>query len=162
MGIKRRENLYRGESRGVEKTSLSNWPPILFKQAISRWRRENPPKPYVRITAPSWREDPEREARRKLLSRIRTAFSTPHVRCRTPAWLTEADFHRMILIYVQAADAEELFGEPCQVDHVVPLQGEVVSGLHVPWNLRVMLRSENAKKHNEWQGWRSTRKPDFR
>lgn len=37
------------------------------------------------------------------------------------------------------------------VDHEIPLRGKLVSGLHVPDNLRIIPAEDNMKKHNRFE-----------
>ena len=66
----------------------------------------------------------------------------------TPAWLTETDFEMMKVSYAMRDALSERYGFKFHVDHIIPLQGENVCGLHVPTNLQVILASENMSKGN--------------
>jgi hypothetical protein len=63
----------------------------------------------------------------------------------------------IIEIYRQAELMTRTTGRLHVVDHIIPLQGKTVSGLHVETNLRVIEHHENAVKHNSWEspGWQS-------
>ena len=67
---------------------------------------------------------------------------------RTPAWLTPDDFWLMEQAYELAALRTKMFDFPWHVDHIVPLQGKLVSGLHIPVNLQVIPGVENLRKSN--------------
>ena len=69
----------------------------------------------------------------------------------TPAWLTETDFEMMKVSYAMRDALSERYGFKFHVDHIIPLQGENVCGLHVPTNLQVIPASENMSKHNKTQ-----------
>lgn len=67
----------------------------------------------------------------------------------TPKWLTAEDKLEIRLKYRLAIELSRRTGVRHAVDHVVPLQGEDVCGLHVPWNLEVITQEENLKKSNK-------------
>lgn len=66
----------------------------------------------------------------------------------TPIWLTRLHFEQIQIFYDSAHSLTEELGIKFEVDHIVPLQGDGVCGLHVPWNLQVITRSENRSKGN--------------
>ena len=68
---------------------------------------------------------------------------------RTPAWLDEDDIWMMREAYKLARMRTKMFGFSWHVDHILPLQGKTVSGLHVPTNIQVIPWLDNVKKHNK-------------
>ena len=70
-------------------------------------------------------------------------------RSATPKWITPEQKLAMRQLYLQAMELTKLTGERYVVDHIVPLISDVVCGLHVPWNLRVITQEENLRKSNK-------------
>ena len=70
---------------------------------------------------------------------------------RTPKWLTESDLRMIEAKYSLAAMLTRETGISHHVDHIIPLQGKKVSGLHVFSNLRVIPGTDNVKKSNRYQ-----------
>jgi hypothetical protein len=66
----------------------------------------------------------------------------------TPLWLTRRQKSETRQLYQIAITMTQTTGEQYVVDHIYPLRSEVVCGLHVPWNLRVVTQVENLKKSN--------------
>ena len=82
---------------------------------------------------------------------------------RTPKWLTKEQFNEIEEFYTLSYELRWLSEEQLQVDHIVPLQGKNVSGLHVPWNLQILPKSQNRSKHNGFDftydnnGWKDSK-----
>jgi hypothetical protein len=66
----------------------------------------------------------------------------------TPPWLTHEQHKEIEIIYIKSSTLTQETGIPHEVDHILPLQGKEVRGLHVPWNLQIVTRSTNRKKNN--------------
>lgn len=68
-----------------------------------------------------------------------------------PNWLTGVHKAHIKRTYKLAQITSEATGEKYHVDHIVPLKGKNICGLHVPWNLQVIPASVNLAKSNRSQ-----------
>ena len=114
------------------------------RAARKAWEERNP-----RAALESFKRYRERN-RAKI--RARLAVSKQGREKRRVLW---ANQDAILAIYLQAEIMTRTTGRLHVVDHIIPLQGRTVSGLHVETNLRVVEHHENARKHNAWEspGW---------
>ncbi len=107
-----------------------------------RRRRSNPEGHRRRVKA--W-ADGNREKLNSVYAQRRARSKSA-----TPPWLTQVERGRILLKYKEAKVMSLLTGIRHEVDHVIPLNGKSVSGLHVPWNLRVIPARENKRKSKKF------------
>jgi hypothetical protein len=140
---------------------------------IKKWREANPEKwaeqskRYVEkypgsstARAIKWKKNnPERAAEvsrnTRVKHKIRVMTNKAAYRAgksqRVPAWLTDFDKLKIKCIYSIAAMLTRENKEQWHVDHVIPLHGKNVSGLHTPSNLWFVRGEENHLKNNKFE-----------
>lgn len=85
-----------------------------------------------------------------LMSRMAASKRNAKKKMATPPWLTDDHLLLIRSIYEEAIRLTKETGIPYEVDHIVPLSGKTVSGLHVPWNLRAIPAQENNRRPRIW------------
>ena len=94
---------------------------------VRDWQRNNPSK----VRASSAKSDAKRALR-------------------FPKWLNALQLDHIKLFY-EAANALSIeLSVLYEVDHIIPLRGKNISGLHVPWNLQVITKKDNLEKSNKF------------
>jgi hypothetical protein len=79
-----------------------------------------------------------------------------YVRCRyrryraIPSWLSDEQQQQINNIYKECKEITMQTGVQHHVDHIIPIHGKTVSGLHVPENLQILTASENCSKKNSF------------
>lgn len=70
----------------------------------------------------------------------------------TPQWTLDDEWEQFYLaeIYHLASLRTSVLGKVFHVDHMVPLTSEFVCGMHVSYNLQVLLGKENSAKRNHY------------
>ena len=67
---------------------------------------------------------------------------------RKPKWIKDVFLEDIKIWYRRAKLIKQFTNELWEVDHIVPMQGKNVSGLHVPWNLQLLTKKQNRQKRN--------------
>lgn len=111
-------------------------------QAKKKWEIRNPDKVY--LAKKRWRDNnPElcRAYDRKPRSRRDRI-----VRQQTPSW---ANHDRIKATYSECARITRKTGVIHHVDHIIPLKGRNISGLHCHENLQIIPALDNLRKNNK-------------
>lgn len=116
--------------------------PDKAKANNANWQKANPDKINARNRAWVKANPGKRNARSALYRAMKIQA--------TPSWLTEQQIKEIRSFYILAKELQWLSSNPLEVDHIVPLQGDNVCGLHVPWNLQILDRPLNISKSNHF------------
>lgn len=112
----------------------------------AEWRKANPSHEGTKVAKKEYKK---RNPHKVIASTAKYRAQKKH---RTPSWLTVDDLWLIEQAYEIASIRTKMFGFSWHVDHVIPLTGDTVSGLHVPTNLQVIPWIDNVRKANKFIG----------
>lgn len=114
---------------------------IFLNQKKSRLKRRSEGKDVNKAAREYSRRNPE-------YKRFYAAQRKNHVKQATPSWLSPQQKAHIKRVYKMAQFMKRETGLDYHVDHIIPLRGKCVCGLHVPENLRVLRADLNVIKSN--------------
>ena len=126
--------------------------PEKTRASKTAWQKRNPEKEAVKAAA--WRAanpDKVREITKRHYwcnrDKIIRDVVERNAKHRTPPW---ADLDAIAAIYAKSRAVSRATGIQHHVDHFIPIKGQMVCGLHVETNLRVIPAAENIRKFNKF------------
>lgn len=142
---KDRQDRFR-EAHPYEKTKLVNKTddPNYFKN----WNKTNKDKvskynksTYAKKAKYNWRQN--NKGHQKFLTRKRQKC----IKRATPCWANQEAIKQL---YIAASEKSTNECSEYQIDHIIPIQGELVCGLHVENNLQILSKTKNLSKGNQF------------
>jgi hypothetical protein len=129
----------------TKKDKLDSFCKECSTKRYNAWRNKNYQKAIEanRQSAAKWRAD---KPFKNVAKTVRYTASKLNA---TPVWLSTEQLQQIESFYWLAQLQKELTDTTYHVDHIVPLKGKTVCGLHVPWNLQVIPALENIRKGNK-------------
>lgn len=136
--------LVKERARQLTKQQKAYWKNPEKYRMLVKERRKNPERKRVENERSlQWKADNPDKVR--ALNRKHSPLRRAAKIHRTPKWLTEQDIETMTHLYEVAS----ILG--MHVDHIIPLRGKLVSGLHVPSNLQLLTPEANHVKYNNYE-----------
>lgn len=134
MSAKRADPAFIEAERAKERAAYAA-DPTKHRAKVSAWKAANPEKTKA-LRQAFWYKNPgaRNEARERYYAAKTNAV---------PGWGNKNLIRQQ---YNLAQMLTLMIGEPYEVDHIVPLRGKTVCGLHVEDNLRVVTMRENVRK----------------
>lgn len=125
------------KSKAIVKRHFESNKEVMY-QRTAIWRKNN--REYANELSCIWaKNNPAKAAASASKRRAK-------ILCATPKW---ADSKQIQVEYDLADWCSKVTGTKYHVDHIVPLQGKNVCGLHVHQNLRVIQAKDNREKSNK-------------
>lgn len=131
--------------------------PEKWKAQRQRYAKKHPDVLVAKTT--KWRKaNPERAAELSRKTRLKNkarilankAKYRASKRNKTPIWVDKEHLWLIKQAYELAILRSKMFGFDWHVDHIIPLNGKNVSGLHVIENIQVIPAAENLLKNNKY------------